>query len=63
MLLHSKIRQLWAEKTFDLTNLGAGALLFGQFISGKEFSMILAVAGLVMVIIGYSVSLILLQKK
>lgn len=34
-----------SEKLMDLGNLVAGALLLGQFISDKEFSMSLFVVG------------------
>jgi cation transporter-like permease len=38
-------RSLLAEKTWDLANLAAGALVFGQFLADR-FSVLLAVAGL-----------------
>ena len=48
-----KLRKLYAEKTFDLTNIGAGALLFGQFLSEEGFSWLATGVGLVLVVIGY----------
>lgn len=47
MILNPKIRQVWADKTFELTNIGAGALLFG----------------LLLIILGYVISFVLLRKN
>ena len=63
MILNSKTRQVWAEKTFEFTNIGAGALLFGQFVSGNGFSILPTVFGLALVGLGYVISLALLSKK
>ncbi len=63
MILNPKIRQIWADKTFEFTNIGAGALLFGQFLSEKGFSLIATVFGLLLVVIGYLASFVLLRKK
>ncbi len=38
-------RNLAAEKLFDMANVAAGALLFGQFLADK-FSLLLAAVGL-----------------
>ncbi|MBI5122645.1 hypothetical protein HZA75_02180 [Candidatus Roizmanbacteria bacterium] len=61
--LTAKTRTLWAEKTFDLINIGAGATLFGQFISEKGFSLLSTILGLILVIIGYIISYLLLEEK
>lgn len=53
MILNPKTRQVWAEKTFELTNIGAGALLFGQFFSDKGFSLLPTLLGLLLIILGY----------
>lgn len=63
MLLNTKTRQVWAEKTFELTNIGAGALLFGQFLSEGGFSLGLTILGLLLIVVGYIVSFVLLRKK
>lgn len=63
MSINSKTREVWAEKTFELTNLGAGALIFGQFLSDKGFSWQMALAGVFLIVSGYLLSLVLLSKK
>jgi hypothetical protein len=57
--LNSTTRKIWAEKTFDLTNIGAGALLFGQFLSEKRFSWTTTILSITLVIIGYVTSYLL----
>ncbi len=57
-----QLKKLWAEKTFDLTNIGAGALLFGQFLSDKRFSWTATVLGLILIIVGYLTSYYLIKK-
>lgn len=63
MILNVKTRQVWAEKTFELTNIGAGALLFGQFLSEKGFSVLATILGLFLMVLGYAISFVLLRKK
>lgn len=63
MILNPKTRFVWAEKTMELTNIGAGALLFGQFLSEKGFSVEFTLAGFLLVILGYIISFALLRKK
>lgn len=63
MILNRQTRELWAEKTFELTNIGAGALIFGQFLSDKGFSLPMTIGGLILVAFGYLISLALLRKK
>lgn len=63
MILNPKTREVWADKTFEFTNIGAGALLFGQFLSEKGFSVIATIFGLLLVILGYVISFVLLRKK
>jgi hypothetical protein len=55
------LRKFYAEKTFDLTNIGAGALLFGQFLSGGQFSWIAGAVGIALIVSGYVVSYRLYQ--
>ena len=63
MILNPKIRQVWADKTFELTNIGAGALLFGQFFSDNGFSFLATFLGLLLIVVGYVISFVLLRKK
>ena len=63
MILNSKTRETWADKTFEFTNIGAGALLFGQFLSEQGFSAIATIFGLLLVVLGYLISFVLLRKK
>lgn len=63
MTINSKTREIWAEKTFELTNIAAGALIFGQFLSDRRFSFLSAIVGFIFILIGYIASLVLIQKK
>lgn len=63
MILNPKIRHVWSEKTFELTNIGAGALLFGQFFSDKGFSILATLLGILLIVLGYIISFVLLRKK
>lgn len=63
MILNPKIRQVWAEKIFELTNIGVGALLFGQFFSDKGFSVLATLLGILLIVLGYIISFVLLRKK
>ena len=47
-----------SEKLMDLGNLVAAALVFGQFISGKEFSIMLFSIGIILMSACYIVSYI-----
>lgn len=61
--MNQETRKIWAEKTFELTNIGAGALIFGQALSGKQFSAFTASIGILLIIFGYVASYILLKKR
>ena len=39
-------RALLADKLFDAGNVAAGGMLFGQFVAGRPFSILLAGTGL-----------------
>ncbi len=41
------------DKLLDLGNIAAGALLFGQFVSDRPFSLPVAVSGFLLVIVLY----------
>jgi hypothetical protein len=43
--LNKAQRVLLADTLREIGNLGAAAMVFGQFISGNPFSMIVAVVG------------------
>jgi hypothetical protein len=45
-VLKNRQRVLLADKVPDTANLAAGALPFGQFLSDRPFSIILAITGL-----------------
>ena len=47
-----------SEKLMDLGNLVAAALVFGQFISGKEFSIMLFSIGIILMSACYIISYI-----
>ncbi len=63
MTLNRKTREIWADKTLELTNIGAGALIFGQFLSEGKFSFLFVIIGLLLISAGYLISFILLYKK
>jgi hypothetical protein len=48
-----QLRKFWAGKTFDMAVVGAGAMLFGQFLTDRPFSPWLAIGGLGMIVLGY----------
>lgn len=60
--INANTKKLWAEKTFELTNIGAGATLFGQFIYDKGFSWTATIIGILLVIVGYIASYFLTKK-
>ncbi len=45
-----------SEKLMDLGNLVAAALVFGQFVSGKEFSPTIGIIGIIVTALCYIVS-------
>ena len=44
--LDAKQRTLIADKLFDVANVAAGGMVFGQFLSERPFSNLLATTGL-----------------
>ena len=58
-----ELRKLYAEKFLDLTNIGVGATLFGQFLSKEKLSGNVTVAGLAILIVGYIISYFIYSKK
>jgi hypothetical protein len=61
--MNQDLRKLWAEKTFELTNIGAGALIFGQAFAKKDFSLIIALMGILLIVSGYFLSYLFLKKR
>lgn len=57
------LRKLYAEKLLDLTNIGAGAALFGQFFQEKAFSWIITFTGFILIITGYLMSYLLYPRR
>lgn len=47
-------RKLFAEKLLDLANIDAGALVFGQFISGTGVNIHIFIYGIIIASILYS---------
>ena len=62
-MVNKETRRLWAEKTFELTNIGAGVLFFGQFLSKEGFQILPAIAGLILILAGYFASYSLLKRR
>ena len=60
--MNVEVRKLWAEKTFELMNIGAGALIFGQAFSTHSFSLEVAFLGIFLVVLGYTHSYFLLKR-
>ena len=44
--LNPRQRALVADKVFDVGNVAAGGMLFGQFLAQRPFSIVLGLAGL-----------------
>lgn len=40
----------------DLGNIAGAAMVFGQFVSGKEFSMVVLIGGVVLILFSYITS-------
>lgn len=54
-----QLRKVYADKILDLTNIGAGATLFGQLVSGGTFSWLATSFGLLFLVAGYTASYLL----
>ncbi|PIU84519.1 MAG: hypothetical protein COS67_12815 [Deltaproteobacteria bacterium CG06_land_8_20_14_3_00_44_19] len=61
--LNQKHREIFSNKILDVANIAAGALIFGQFISGKRFSWYLTGFSLGILFICYFLSYFLLKKE
>ncbi len=59
--LNNEHREIFAEKILDLAHIAAGALIFGQLLGEKEYSLSLAGVGAVILIVAYSMSYYLLS--
>ncbi|EKD91148.1 MAG: hypothetical protein ACD_30C00041G0008 [uncultured bacterium] len=56
--ISKEFRARFSEKLMDLGNLAGAALIFGQFISGHEFSVSHFLAGLLVMALCYIMSYI-----
>ena len=56
-------RRSLAEKVMELGNIGVGALIFGQAISGSSFNLGLASVGIYLLFFAYIFAIILMRKK
>ncbi|MDP1722086.1 MAG: hypothetical protein Q8L37_02655 [Candidatus Gottesmanbacteria bacterium] len=63
MKAHQQYRLQFSEKLMDLGNLTAGALIFGQFLSGKEFSLSLFLVGIGLMVSCYTISFLIINRK
>lgn len=59
--LNDEHRRVFAEKTLDFAFIVAGTLIFGQLFAEREYSLPLAIVGVVTIFTGYFVSYILLK--
>ena len=53
-----EFRSQLSEKLMDLGNFVAAALVLGQFVSGREFSMVLFAIGIILMVACYLISYI-----
>lgn len=62
-VMNKETKKLWAKKTFELTNIGAGVLLFGQLVSNTGPKVPAIVGGLGLIVLGYFVSYTFLRTQ
>ena len=55
--LNSQQRALVADKLFDIANVAAGGMIFGQFVADRRFSVLLAAIGMVICLFVVSISI------
>jgi hypothetical protein len=55
--------ELFADQSSALANLGAAALVFGQFISGRPFSVRMLVSGLLIWLALTAIALLVARKE
>lgn len=55
-------RKLYADKAMELVVIAVGSLVFGQFLSERQFSGEVIGGGLVVVVLGVGLSYTLLRK-
>lgn len=63
LVLKNRQRALLAEKVPDTANLAAGALLFGQFLSERPFSIALAISGLAVWVVFFALAVTLAGEQ
>jgi len=59
----SEFRSKLSEKLMDLGNLIIAALALGQFVSGKEFSLVVFVTGVILTFLCYIISYIISLER
>ena len=61
--VNARQRTALADKLFDLANIGAGGLVFGQLFAGGSFTIESAATGAIFLLAVYALSLYLLSSK
>jgi hypothetical protein len=61
--INKEQKKLYAEKILDLANIAVGALVFGQFVSDKPFSLLKAIIGIIALFLLYMISFALTERK
>ena len=56
-------RRLYADKLVDLANVAIGALVFGQILSERGFSLRVTLMGLMLFMSGYLMSYLFLRRR
>jgi hypothetical protein len=54
--MRTEQRKMFAEKLPDLANWIAGAMVFGQFVSGEGFRILTLILGIILTIVFYYVA-------
>jgi len=62
-LFNADQRKLLSEKLVDFANIGAGALVFGQFFAGTEKNWKVVTVGVAIALFCYGYSLYLLKTR
>lgn len=56
-------RAQFSEKLMDMGNITAGALVFGQFLSDRKFSLSLFLVGIGLMVSCYAISFLVLTGR
>jgi hypothetical protein len=60
---NSKQRALLADKLFDIANVAAGGMIFGQFVAERRFSVLLAAIGIAIWVFVVSISIVISGRR